>query len=49
MNESERKEMGVRGRKLVEEKYSWQMIAEQMLEFYQWLLHGGKLPKCVLQ
>lgn len=41
-------EMGARGRALVEEKYQWPGIAERMIEFYDWLLKGGKQPAFVV-
>ena len=41
-------EMGNRGRKLVERRYQWHSIAEQMLEFYYWLMNGGKQPNFVV-
>lgn len=41
-------EMGVRGRALVEEKYQWPGIAERMIEFYDWLLKGGKQPEFIV-
>ena len=41
-------EMGARGRLLVEEKYQWPGIAERMIEFYDWLLKGGKQPEFVV-
>lgn len=40
--------MGVRGRKLVEEKYQWPGIAERMLVFYEWIRNGGKQPNFVV-
>lgn len=40
--------MGQRGRELVEAKYQWPGIAERMLEFYQWLINGGKQPEFVI-
>ncbi len=39
--------MGERGRRLVEEKYTWDRIAEQMIEVYEWLLGGTTRPACV--
>lgn len=36
------------GGRLVEEKYQWPGIAERMLEFYEWLLNGGKQPEFVI-
>lgn len=40
--------MGMRGRRLVEEKYQWPGIAERMLEFYRWILNGGDKPDFVV-
>ncbi len=40
--------MGRRGRALVEAKYQWPGIAERMLEFYGWILNGGKRPGFVV-
>jgi glycosyltransferase involved in cell wall biosynthesis len=42
-------EMGMRGRKLVEEKYQWPGIAERMAAFYEWLINGGKQPEFVVK
>lgn len=39
--------MGEAGRALVEERFSWQRIAAQHLEVYEWLLRGGTRPSCV--
>lgn len=44
----ERRAMGLRGRKLVEENYQWPGIAEKMLAFYKWILNGGKKPEFVV-
>ncbi len=46
--DAERREMGVRGRELVKQKYLWPAIAENMLLFYEWLLHGGEQPDFVV-
>jgi len=46
--DGERKEMGVRGRQLVAEKYLWPAIAVNMSEFYEWLLYGGDKPDFVV-
>jgi glycosyltransferase involved in cell wall biosynthesis len=43
----QRKAMGRRGRRLVEERYSWEGVAAQMREAYQWVLKGGTPPDCV--
>ena len=45
--ESELREMGARGRALVETKYSWSGCAAQMLEVYRWMLGQGAKPDCV--
>jgi poly(glycerol-phosphate) alpha-glucosyltransferase len=39
--------MGQRGRALVEERYSWAHVAEQMHAVYAWLLGQGPRPDCV--
>ena len=45
--DAERSSMGARGRKLVEEHYLWPSVADKMLQFYQWVLHGGEKPEFV--
>lgn len=40
--------MGRRGRRLVEKNYQWPGIAERMLEFYDWLLNGGRQPDFIV-
>lgn len=40
--------MGMRGRRLVEANYQWPGIADKMLEFYDWILNGGKQPDFVV-
>ncbi len=39
--------MGLRGRALVEEKYTWKHIEEEMNKVYQWAMGQGGLPDCV--
>jgi glycosyltransferase involved in cell wall biosynthesis len=41
MSDSERREMGVRGRKLVEEKFNWPKVAARMREIFEDLLERG--------
>lgn len=48
MSEDQRKAMGMRGRKLVEERYTWGPIAEQMVQVYEWVLGRGQKPGCVV-
>lgn len=38
---------GMRGRALVEAKFTWAKIAAQMHEIYSWLLGHGGCPECV--
>jgi len=47
LSDAERREMGARGRRLVEEKYAWPRIAQQMVSVYEWVLGGGPPPECV--
>jgi glycosyltransferase involved in cell wall biosynthesis len=46
-SDAERQAMGARGRKLVEENYSWENVAEQMIEVYEWMLGRRSMPDCV--
>lgn len=47
VSEPERRAMGERGRRLVQEKFSWPKIARQMKGVYEWVLGGGPRPGCV--
>lgn len=38
---------GVNGRKLIEDKYSMQSVAKQMLELYNWVLTKENKPKFI--
>ncbi|MCA0132442.1 glycosyltransferase [Winogradskyella alexanderae] len=40
-------QMGLRGRQLVEQKYSMEAVAEQMLQLYQWILNDTEPPEFV--
>lgn len=42
--EEQRREMGRRGRLLVDAKYSWEGIANEMNHFYRWILGQGPPP-----
>jgi glycosyltransferase involved in cell wall biosynthesis len=46
--DEERREMGRRGRRLVEKNYSWPRIAAQMRAVYRWMLGQGAKPDCVV-
>ena len=47
--DSQRREMGLRGRKLVEERFVWPKIAAEMKTVYQWVLGGGAPPGCIYE
>ncbi len=40
--------MGQRGRALVESRYQWDIIAQETLGLYRWLITGGPTPECVV-
>ena len=47
LSAAERREMGARGRSLVETKFNWQRVASQMRAVNYWLVRGGELPDFV--
>jgi poly(glycerol-phosphate) alpha-glucosyltransferase len=47
MSDQERQAMGRRGRRLVETKFSWSQIGEQMRSVYQWVLGHRAMPESV--
>ena len=48
MPDPERRAMGERGRALVSGGYTWDRVADQLLEVYDWLAGGGPRPAHVL-
>lgn len=40
--------IGERGRKLVEEKFTWEAVARELLAVYRWLAGDGDRPACVV-
>ncbi|WP_321290258.1 glycosyltransferase [uncultured Sunxiuqinia sp.] len=48
LSEQEKQEMGRRGRKLIEEKYSIQAVASQMIQLYEWILGQKEKPDFVI-
>ena len=48
METVERRAMGARGRRLVEEQFRWPRIAREMTQVYDWVLGQGPKPICVL-
>lgn len=47
ISSQERQAMGLKGRNLMQTKYSWNSIAKEMANVYRWILGGGELPNCV--
>lgn len=48
MTDAERIAMGARARLLVEQRFTWTRVGEQMDQTYWWILGGGARPDCVL-
>jgi len=49
MTDSELKQMGNNGYKLVKNQFTWDMSAKNMSQLYQWLLFGGHKPEFVFE
>lgn len=47
MTDVERQAMGLRGRRLVEARFTWAKVGERMAEVYRWMIEGGSAPSCV--
>jgi glycosyltransferase involved in cell wall biosynthesis len=47
LSEEEYRQMGERGRKLIQNNYSVEIVAEKMKRLYQWILEGGEKPEYV--
>jgi glycosyltransferase involved in cell wall biosynthesis len=47
MTDEERSVMGIRGRRLVEEQFSWASYAKQMYSVYSWMSRSEARPGCV--
>jgi poly(glycerol-phosphate) alpha-glucosyltransferase len=48
MTALERRAMGDRGRRLVEERFTWPALAASMCSVYSWILGRGPMPACVV-
>jgi glycosyltransferase involved in cell wall biosynthesis len=46
-SENERIEMGKRGRELVKNNYSVEVVSMKMIRLYDWILNGGEKPEFV--
>jgi len=49
LGDEQRRDMGRRGRRLVEEKYAWPKIGQDMKAVYEWVLNGGEKPSCIIE
>jgi glycosyltransferase involved in cell wall biosynthesis len=49
LSDNERKQMGLNGRKLVEENYSIESVAQKMIQLYEWILYKQEKPDFVLE
>jgi glycosyltransferase involved in cell wall biosynthesis len=47
LSDYERKQMGLNGRKLVEENYSIESVAKKMIQLYEWVLYKKEKPEFV--
>jgi glycosyltransferase involved in cell wall biosynthesis len=47
LTDEQRRQMGRAGRAAVQERFSWEVIARQMRDAYQWIVGGGNPPACV--
>jgi glycosyltransferase involved in cell wall biosynthesis len=48
LGEMSRQDMGLRGRQLVAEEFTWSKVASKMAEVYTWVCSGGRLPSSLL-
>ncbi len=47
MSDEDRRAMGRCGRRLIEERYTWEQVAAELVSVYRWLIGGGARPSCV--
>lgn len=47
MTDTERSQMGGRGKDLVREEFSWPRVTEKITATYDWLLSGGAVPSTI--
>lgn len=49
VSDNERKQMGLNGRKLVEENYSIESVAQKMIQLYEWILYRKEKPRFIYE
>lgn len=49
LTDEQRSEMGLRGRRLVQARYAWPFIAQEMRAVYEWVLRTGPKPSCMIE
>jgi glycosyltransferase involved in cell wall biosynthesis len=49
LSEEEYRQMGIRGRELIKNNYSIEIISQKMLQLYQWILKQGDKPEFVYE
>ncbi|AFH49124.1 Glycosyltransferase [Ignavibacterium album JCM 16511] len=49
LSDIERKKMGLNGRKLVEENYSIESVAQKMIQLYEWILYKKDKPEFIYE
>lgn len=47
LSEEKRLSMGMRGKELIEEKYSVEVVAKKMRRLYNWIIEGGEKPEFI--
>lgn len=49
MTNTQLEELGNNGYALVKEKFSWEHVAKQTMQLYEWILNGGEKPEFVYE
>lgn len=49
ITDAERVQMGLNGKKLIQEKYSVEILGKKMKQLYEWILNGGEKPEFVYE
>jgi poly(glycerol-phosphate) alpha-glucosyltransferase len=48
LSEDKRTQMGLNGYQLVEQKFTWNKVAEKTLEVYKWISGKGPQPEFII-